>query len=223
MEQVKGGFGVVLLLMAVLMLDRIVPTEVTMLFTGAILIVSAIFLEALDGLPEQASGGARFAMGVGLLMLIYGGALLIGAAAGNRSMIYPLQGMASAGSEGVQSSAVAFTTVTSWESLEPLLQQAKADGQPVMLDFYADWCVSCKELETFTFADNGVKRELERFKLVKVDVTDHDDASKALYKRYSLIGPPALIFYNASGTRLDDKTLIGVPDTDDFVKHLVAI
>ncbi|HEY5717019.1 MAG TPA: protein-disulfide reductase DsbD [Motiliproteus sp.] len=224
MEQVKSGFGFVLLLMAVWMLDRILPPAATMVMVGALLVIAAMFLHALEALPEQAGGARRLGKGLGLLLLIYGGSLLVGAAAGNSSLLYPLKGLGGSGSGMAEADTMPrFTTVTSLEELQPILDQSQASGTPVMLDFYADWCVSCKELETFVFADAGVQEQLGRFALVRVDVTAHDDAAKALYQQYSLIGPPALIFYDVAGTLQTQKTIIGVPGNAEFAAHLAGI
>ncbi|WP_207061118.1 protein-disulfide reductase DsbD [Motiliproteus sp. SC1-56] len=224
MNQVKWGFGIVLLLMAVWMLDRVVPAVVTMVLTGAVLVYTAIYLRALDMLPEAAGGWSRFGKASGILLLLYGSALLLGAAAGNRSMLAPLEGVvASPAITAEKGQAVAFSKVTSVAELEPILASAEQAGRPVMLDFYADWCVSCKELEVFTFADATVRREMGRFVLVKVDVTANDDQSKALYQRYGIIGPPALVFYDPRGKRLDGHMLVGVPSPEAFAAHLQKI
>ena len=98
-----------------------------------------------------------------------------------------------------------------------------ASAAPVLVDFYADWCVSCKELELYTFADAQVVDMLARFVTIKVDVTAHDDASKALYERYGIVGPPALVFYDRAGHLKPDAMLVGVPDPADFVAHLATI
>ncbi len=218
MVAVKAGFGVMLLLLAVWMLDRIVATEVTMVLTGVVLIASAVYMRALDRLEVHVSGWVKLWKGVGVIALIYGSALLLGALAGNRSMLYPLQGVA--GSPVAVQQALPFETVTSSQQLEPLLVQAKLQGQPVMLDFYADWCISCVELEVVTFADAGVKKALRQFKLIKVDVTANDAAAKALNREYGVIGPPALIFYDAEGRLRKDMTFIGVADPQAFIQHL---
>ncbi|OMH32647.1 protein-disulfide reductase DsbD [Motiliproteus sp. MSK22-1] len=220
MNGVKSAFGVVMLLMAVWMLDRIVPTAVTMVLAGVILVVTAIYLKALDGLTDTASGLQRFGKGVGILLLIYGGALLIGAAGGNRSVVYPLKGFAGGGQ--AQASLPQFTKVTSYRALEPLLAQAQLDNKPVMLDFYADWCVSCQELEFYTFADAAAQQQMSRFSLIKVDVTANDADAKELYQRYQIVGPPALVFYDPNG-KLQKKMLIGVPSPRDFAAHLERI
>ncbi len=97
------------------------------------------------------------------------------------------------------------------------MRQAQANGEPVLLDFYADWCISCIELEYVTFADLAVRRALIPFRLVKLDLTAHDDAARALYERFSINGPPALMFYDASGQLRPELTLIGVIEPEAFV------
>lgn len=220
MESVKAGFGVMLLLLAIWMLDRIISTEVTMLLTAAVLIGSAIFMHALDRLPEHAGNWLRLWKGVGVIVLIYGSSLLIGALSGNRSMVYPLQGVGLSGGPVQAGQVLPFQKVTSPVQLDQLLAEAKQQGQPVMLDFYADWCISCIELETYTFADASVQNALSGFKLIKVDVTANDADAKALNKAYSIIGPPALIFFDGNGTKHNNMTVIGVPEPKDFVAHL---
>ncbi len=220
MEGVKAGFGVVLLLMAVWMLDRILPTEITMLLLALILIISAVYLKALDRLQNDTRGWHWFWKGIGVIMLLYGAALLVGVLSGSKSLIYPLQGVMGAQAQSVESKKLPFETVSTEADLDRLLQQAKANSQPVMLDFYADWCISCIELDYVTFSDAGVQRSLAPFKLIKLDVTANDDEAKALYKRFSIIGPPALIFYNTDGQIRPELTLIGVIDPDDFIAQV---
>ncbi len=220
MEGVKAGFGVVLLLMAVWMLDRILATEITMLLLALILIISAVYLKALDRLQHETSGWHRFWKGVGVIMLLYGGALLVGVLSGGKSLLYPLQGVMGVQAKSVESQKLPFEMVSTQADLDRLLAQAKANNQPVMLDFYADWCISCIELDYVTFSDAGVQQSLAPFKLIKLDVTSNDAEAKALYKRFSIIGPPALIFYDADGEIRPELTLIGVIDPDDFIAQV---
>ncbi|MBV0932127.1 protein-disulfide reductase DsbD [Marinobacterium sp. A346] len=218
MEGVKAGFGVVLLLMAVWMLDRILPTTATMLMVSLILLLSAVYLGAVDRLPDHARGWHRFWKGAGLILLIYGAALLIGVLSGSKSLLYPLQGLAGGSAQAQQNRAeLPFEVVSREADLDRLLEEARQNGQPVMLDFYADWCIACIELEYVTFNDPGVQQSLQPFKLIKLDVTANDDDAKALYRRFSIIGPPALIFFDASGQVRPELTLIGVIDPDDFI------
>ncbi|WP_425411412.1 protein-disulfide reductase DsbD [Neptunomonas japonica] len=223
MDSIKAGFGVALLLMAVWMLDRVVPVSVTMTLTAIILIIAAIYMRAVDGIPPDAKGWLKLWKGVGVMLLLYGSALLVGVFSGGNSLIYPLKGLASNSSANSQVNKLSFVTVTSISELEPLLKQAKITGKPVMLDFYADWCISCIELEHVTFADAKVQQALSGFVRIKVDVTANDADSKSLNKAYKVIGPPALIFYNQSGVLRSELTLIGVIDPSDFVSHLTRL
>ena len=222
MNVVKQVFGVALLLLAVWMLDRIVPAVVTQILLAVVLLGCAVFLHALDRFEQGAGAAVRLGKALGLLLLIYSVMLLIGAASGQGSLLQPLQGL---GGRAVASTpeSVTFTKVTSIEQLDPLLEQAKLRQSPVMLDFYADWCVSCKELEFYTFADTAVINKLRGFVTIKVDVTANDAAAKALYQRYGIIGPPALVFYDRAGTLQSAKMLVGVPDPESFVVHLNGI
>ncbi len=221
MEGVKAGFGVVLLLMAVWMLDRLLPTSVTMLMVSLVLLISAVYLGALDRLPEHARGWHRFWKGVGVILLVYGAALLVGVLSGGKSLLYPLQGVVGGVvAQDAESASLPFETVTREADLDRLLAQAQQQGQPVMLDFYADWCISCIELDYVTFSDAGVQQSLAPFKLIKLDVTANDEEAKSLYRRFSIIGPPALIFYDASGRERPELTLIGVIDPEDFIAQV---
>ncbi|MFT5722028.1 MAG: thiol:disulfide interchange protein DsbD [Motiliproteus sp.] len=222
MNVVKQVFGVALLLLAVWMLDRIVPGVVTQVLLASILLGCAVFMGALDRLESSASAVLKLGKALGVLMLIYAVMLLIGSATGQGSLLRPLQALAAAGSK-TTSARVTFTDVTTLAQLEPLLEQAKLRRSPVMLDFYADWCVSCKELEAYTFADPEVAAKLSGFVTIRVDVTANDAASKALYRRYGIIGPPALVFYDRAGIQQTGAMLVGVPEPEFFVEHLSSI
>ncbi|UTW13485.1 protein-disulfide reductase DsbD [Marinobacterium rhizophilum] len=221
MASVKAGFGVLLLLMAIWMLDRIMADQLTMALTAMVLVVSAVYMNALDRLPEANGSWHRLWKGVGLLLLVYGIALMVGLFSGSRSLVYPLQGLA--GTQPVAAQGMAFQKVTSMAQLQPLLEQARRNAQPVMLDFFAEWCVSCYELEYVTFNDAGVQQALAGYQLIKVDVTANDEAAKVLSREYGVIGPPALLFYGADGTLLPQLTVVGVMGADDFVRHVARV
>ena len=114
-----------------------------------------------------------------------------------------------------------FEKVKDVAALDARLAAAKAEGRAVMLDFYADWCVSCKEMESFTFSDPKVQARLANVLLLKADVTANSDADKALLKRFNLFGPPGLIFWNATGTQ-SEYQVIGFEPADKFLGSLDA-
>ncbi len=221
MDGVKAFFGVMMLALAIWMMDRILPTQITMLLAAMLLIISAVFMGALDRLPENVSGWRKLLKGSGVLGLLYGVVLALGVFAGSQSFLHPLQGLVAGGS--VQEKKLPFNVVTTSGQLDLLLAQAQQAGQPVMLDFYADWCISCVELEEFTFKDAGVMQSLAGFMLIKLDLTSNDEEAKQLYKRFNVIGPPALIFYSRAGVELKNMTLIGNVAPQDFSRHVGLI
>jgi thiol:disulfide interchange protein DsbD len=226
MDAVKAVFGVLLLGVAVWLLERILPPQVTLALWAALLILSSVYLRALDALPVEAGGWTRLWKGVGVVALIYGVLLLIGASSGARDPLQPLQGVfASAGNGAVVASQEAhlpFKAIKSLDDLEQELGRASAAQQPVMLDFYADWCVSCKEMEKYTFSDPGVRRSLADFILLQADVTANDEADRDLLKHFGLIGPPGILFFDRDGKAREDMTLVGFKPADEFSTHLEA-
>ncbi|MDO6593896.1 protein-disulfide reductase DsbD [Neptuniibacter sp. 1_MG-2023] len=220
MDKVKAVFGVLLLLLAIWMLDRIVPTVVTMWLTALVLIVSAVYMGVLSHAKKE-TARLQLAKGLGIVILLYAIALMAGALAGGNSLIYPLK--AFAGSNAQTTNKLAFIKVYTPEQLVLELEDAKKKQQPVMLDFYADWCVACVELDVVTFSDLSVQQALTSFKVIKVDVTKNDQPAKALSKAYNIIGPPALVFYDRSGEIVQNKTLIGVVEPKEFIDHIREI
>lgn len=212
MEGVKKGFGVILLATAIWVVSPVLPVVVQMLAYGILLVVSAIYLHALDPLPPRSSGWLKFWKGIGIVMLLTGAALLIGTLAGSRDPLQPLA--AFKGSiRTAEAGVLAFERVKSVEELEARLQAA---GRPVMLDFYADWCVSCKEMERFTFAEPEIKSRMDNFILLQADVTGNGPDDKALLQRFNLFGPPGIIFFDAKGQELDGFRVIGFQNAARF-------
>jgi len=222
MQTVKNFFGVVLLGMAVWIISPVIPQVAHMLLWAGLLIVSAIYLHALDPLPQNASGFRKLWKGVGVISLLVGVALLLGALAGGRDVLQPLSGLrlasGAAGGNSV-SAAPVFQTVRSVAELEQKV--AQATGKPVLLDFYADWCVSCKEMERFTFTDPAVRSRMDRMLLLKADVTANTADDAALLKRYDLFGPPGTIFFDRAGKELP-KRVIGFQPAEQFSATLDA-
>jgi thiol:disulfide interchange protein DsbD len=220
MQMVKNFFGVVLLGMAIWVVSPVIPTVLHMLLWAVLLIVSAIFLHAIDPLPHHVPGYRRLGKGVGVVALVLGIAMLIGALAGGRDILQPLSGLRLASAGAGQGDAPRFEKVASLAELEQRL--AQTGGRPVMLDFYADWCISCKEMERFTFTDPAVRARMDRLLLIKVDVTRNSAADRALLKRFGLFGPPGIIFFDAQGRELPGR-VIGFQSARRFSSSLDTI
>jgi thiol:disulfide interchange protein DsbD len=217
MEAVKRFFGVMLLAMAIWIIMPIIPLSAQMLLWAALLIFSAIYLHALDPLPHTAHGFTRFGKGVGILALLLGVAYLIGALSGARDILRPLGNIGRATAE-VPLASQRFERVKSGAELDARI--AQATGKTVMLDFYADWCVSCKEMERFTFSDAAVQAKLKSTVLLQVDVTANNEDDKALLQRFQLFGPPATLFFETSGKELADFRVTGYQDAPQFLQSL---
>jgi thiol:disulfide interchange protein DsbD len=228
MESVKRFFGVLLLGVAIYMISPVIPAVAHMLLWAMLLIVSAIYLHAIDPLPANASGYKKLWKGLGVISLLVGVALLLGALAGGRDVLQPLAGLrlAGGGPSGAGTAIAApagglrFDNVADLTELESRVQGA---GRYVMLDFYADWCVSCKEMERFTFSDPRVQAKLADALLLKADVTLNTAEHKALLKRFNLFGPPGILFFDPQGREVPGIKVVGFQDADDFLATLDTV
>ena len=214
MDSVRKFFGVLLIAVAIWIVSPVLPPMAQMLAWGALFIGSAMFLRAIDPLPASASGWWRLWKGVGIVALVAGIAFIVGAFSGAQDVLRPLAGISRT---GLSATALPWIRVASLAELEGKL---KAPGKTVMLDFYADWCVSCKEMEAFTFSDPNVRAQLDRMLLLQVDVTANTEADKALLKRFSLFGPPGIIFFDSDGREIKGLRVIGYQSPDRFLKTL---
>jgi thiol:disulfide interchange protein DsbD len=220
MDAIKGVFGVLLLGVAIWMLERILPEALAIALWATLFVVSSIYMGAFEGLQPESTGWAKLWKGLGLILFMYGAMLLIGTAAGNRDMLQPLKGVASSTSVAAQSAAhLNFKQIKGLNALQTELNNAKAAGKSVMLDFYADWCVSCKEMEKLTFSDAAVQSALSNAVLLQADVTANDELDKELYKHFGIIGPPAIIFYGATGHEQRNMRVVGYMPAAQFSTH----
>ncbi len=218
MDIVKGVFGVGMLAVAIIMLERIIPATAAMVLWGTLLMVSAIYMGALHELPIEASGWQRLWKGLGVVMLVYGSLMLVGAAAGGKDTIQPLRGISLA-SGTAQPQHLNFKRIKSVGDLDR--EVAAANGRPVMLDFAADWCVTCKEMERYTFSDPAVITALEGFVLLQADVTANDKTDKALLQgRFGMPGPPSIMFFDRNGKERKNFRVVGFVPAEEFVNHV---
>lgn len=222
MNTVKAVFGVMLLGLAIWMLERILPAPITLALWGTLAVVSGVFLGALRRLDLDASGWRQFWQGIGLVSLLYGALLIIGATSGGKDVFQPLKGVFAAGPTGASQHELALKRVKGWSGVEAELLAAAAQNKTVMLDFYADWCVSCKEMEKYTFADAGVQNALNGVVLLQADVTANDDDDQALLKHFNVFGPPAILFFDANGREQRQFRVIGFMKATQFEQTVRA-
>ena len=229
MESVKQFFGVLLLGTAIWLISPVIPAVVHMILWATLLIVSAIYLHAIDPLPPSSSGLRKFLKGVGLIALLTGVAMLVGVLSGGRDILQPLSklSIASVGAVevGKENAGVGehlpFRRVRSIAELDQQILQSR--GQYVMVDFYADWCISCKEMERFTFTDERVQSRLKGIILLQVDVTAGTADDMALLKRFNLFGPPGILFMDRQGRDIPGVRLIGFQNAESFLAVLNAL
>ncbi len=216
MEAVQRFFGVLLLAVAIWLISSLIPLGVQMLLWAALLVLSAIYMQALDALPHNASGWHKLWKGIGILALLLGSAYLIGALSGARDILRPLAALG--GAQVAAPASLQFVRVKNLAELDGRIAQAQ--GKTVMLDFYADWCVSCKEMDRFTFSNARVQARLKNAVLLKADVTANNDEDKALLQRFELFGPPAYLFFDARGREQSDRRVTGFQDAEQFLQSL---
>lgn len=221
MQTIKSLFGVMLLGLAIWIVSPVIPSTVHMLLWAALLIVSAMFLHAIDPLPHNAAGLHRLWKGIGVIALLIGVALLTGALSGGRDILQPLAGLRASATTLEDSGQPKFERVRSLTELDR--RMAQAGGKAVMLDFYADWCVSCKEMERFTFGDPQVQSRMGRMLLLQADVTANDEQDQALLKRFGLFGPPGILFFGRDGQEVERARVIGFQPAGKFVESLDAV
>ena len=216
MEKVKQGFGIIMLGVAIWFMERVIPAAVAMLLWALLVIISALLMGALD----RMAGTGKVFKAVGIAGLIYAGALIIGALSGSNDMLRPLAHLAG---KPAGASSLEFQRIKTAADLDRKLTAAAAAGKYVMLDFYADWCVTCIEMEHGTFTEAEVKRVLSDVILLQADVTRNDKDDQQLLERFQLFGPPAILFFATDTRELQEYRLIGYVKPEQFLQHLARL
>ncbi len=220
MEPIKAVFGVLLLALAIWFLERILAMPIILALAGILLIGSAMFM-GLFSAQQKVGAMLHLRQTLAWLMLVYGTMLIIGASAGGSSFTNPLHSLSSgSGAPGAQKTHLEFQQIQGMAGLQQALAAASAESKPVMLDFYADWCIACKELEAFTFTDTQVQSALQNFVLIQSDVTANNQQDQALLESLGLFGPPAILFFDSNGQENKNFRLVGFIEATKFHAHV---
>ena len=216
MDNIKAIFGVLMLAVAIYMLSRFLDAQVTMFLWMALLLITSVYMGALEPLAKEAKGWVKFFKGLGLIVFIYSIFLFIGALTGSTNPLHPIdiksiQAQTSNNKIGENS----FKRVKTLEELNKIVSESK---KPVMIDFRADWCISCKELEK-VFQTPSIKEAMNNFNLLRVDVTKNSLEDKKILKRFNIFGPPAIVFFK-NGKELKSSKVVGYVNAEKLQKVL---
>lgn len=215
---VRATLGALLPAAAISAVGHMLPGHIELMLWAVFIFLAGAAIGAFDRLPPQPSAPRQLIKGVGALLCLYGALLLVGGALGGEDLLHPIPNSKNTVAES--GNRVAFQPITTLAELDAALSAARAAGRPVMVDFTADWCVSCKELERYTFPDAQVVQALKPFALLRVDVTENSEHDKALLRRFGSFGPPTMVFFDRSGRELEAFKLIGFVPADRFAKHV---
>lgn len=217
-DTMNAVIGFLMLAVAVWILDRIVPSSVTLLLTGTWMVVAGVFAFSHTGARADATTGSALLRGVCVAVALYGAILIVGAATGGHSLLKPLEQRAV--KVGEHQSDLPFRDVADLNSIHAAVAEAAQTGRWTMLDFYADWCISCKEMEAFTFPNAAVKTALADMQLLRIDVTANNNADKETLKHFGLFGPPAILFFSPEGREASSARLFGFIRPARFAEHI---
>jgi thiol:disulfide interchange protein DsbD len=219
MVAVKASFGFMLLGLAIWMLSRILPGSITLALWAGLVFMAGVFMGGLTQLAADAPVSRKLGKGFGVLAVVYGLLLFLGALTGGSNPLKPLATINFGGTMVAEERHIEFRRIKTVDDLDRELETASSLGKTAMLDFYADWCVSCIEMETYTFTDAGVQAALENTVLLQADVTKNDEQDQALLKRFGVFGPPTIIFFGTDGRQRHGYEVVGYMKAIDFREH----
>jgi len=221
MVAVKGAFGFMFIGLAVWMLSRILPGSVTLALWAALVFMAGVFMGGLTSLTTDSSVAQKLGKGFGLLAILYGLLLFLGALTGGSNPLKPLASVSFGnGIMVAEEKHLEFQRIKTVDDLDRETAAAAAAGKTAMLDFYADWCVSCIEMEEYTFTDEGVQAALANTVLLQADVTANDEQDQELLQRFGVFGPPTIIFFGTDGQQRHGYEVVGYMKAKDFAEHL---
>jgi len=218
MNAVKAMFGVILLGVAIYLLSRLLPQTVIMGLWSSLLIFTGIYLRPFNnGVTNQ----DKFKQGLGIMLLTYGLFILYGASAGHVNPLLPLQPTDQRNPSNTTTNST--VVVKNLQEAQQALEEAKNNNTPVMLDFYADWCASCKVIAQTTLQDESVLTKLQHIKIIQADITKNDQSTRALLNYFHIVAPPTFLFYDAQGHALEHLQLVGDISVDTLLERLKQI
>ena len=221
MLAVRNAFGFMMLGLAIWMMSRVLPGTVTLALWGVLIFMAGVYLGGLTTLTPESVGTQKLGKGFGVLAIMYGAVLLFGSLAGGDNMLKPLSGVNIGGQAAVQEEhGLEFQRIKTVGDLDQALADASSRGKTAMLDFYADWCVSCIEMERYTFTDGNVQDALSNTVLLQADVTANDDEDQVLLKRFGVFGPPTIIFFGKDGLQRNGYEVVGYMKAQEFASHV---
>lgn len=221
MDRIKAAFGILMLAVAIWLLERVIPGPATLVLWALLLAVTGVQLGAFEPLGE---GWPRTRKGFGVVLVLVAAMLLAGALGGASDPLRPLAPFqAVTGGESPDTPEEPFERLSDADRVDERLKQAAEAGEPVILDFYADWCISCKVMEREVFDTEPVLNEMADFERIQVDVTDNTGADQALLDKYGLFGPPTLLFFNPQGEEMEQARILGEMDQQAFLDHLERV
>ena len=223
MVAIKGAFGFMMLGLAVWMLSRILPGSVTLALWAVLTFMAGVFMGGLTTFGPEASPAQKMGKGFGFLAMIYAVLMMLGALTGGSNPLQPLASVSFGGAGGVTVAThdeLPFQRIKSVDDLDREIEAASSQGKSAMLDFYADWCVSCKEMEAFTFTDDAVRGALSNTVWLQADVTANDAQDKALLDRFGVFGPPTIIFFGTDGQQRHGYEVVGYMKAEEFAAHV---
>jgi len=215
MAVVEKTFGLVMLGLAIWMLSRMIPGPITLFLWAVLFMIAAIFLGVFSPVPKRLQWLAK---SVAVMLLVYGIILIIGAIEGNSDIFHPWAQFKN--TQQPARSKTVFKLIKSMDEFEQQLVRAKNLKQPVLLDFYADWCNSCVIMERTLFSRSDVQKALENVIVLRADLTANNEFDQALLKRFQVIGPPTIIFFNSQGQELTAARIVGEVSAKEFLAKI---
>jgi len=222
MVAVRNAFGFMMLGLAIWMMSRILSGTVTLALWGVLIFMAGVYLGGLTTLTPESPGTQKLGKGFGVLAIMYGTVLLVGSLAGGDDILKPLDGINLGGQAAVKEEhGLEFQRIKTVGDLDQALVEASSNGMTAMLDFYADWCISCKVMEKYAFTHPDVLQALERVASLQTDVTDNDAIDIALMNSLGIYGPPAILFFDSQGREMRNRRVVGEMSGKEFAAHVI--